>query len=106
MKHIKPSAFAESGRAKRIRTKKQQPTAPTQIQTPTPTPISSTDLEDSVPTPASTFTSTPTPAPAPTKSGASKRRRSSQIKPALTIACNSCGQTDVPLLMGGREAFP
>ncbi|KAI0296226.1 hypothetical protein BC826DRAFT_1005985, partial [Russula brevipes] len=38
--------------------------------------------------------------------GASKRKRSSQPKSATVskkIACVSCGQTDVPLMMGGRK---
>jgi len=40
---------------------------------------------------------------------ASKRKRSSQPKPGSVskkIACVSCGQTDVPLMMGGRFCRP
>lgn len=34
-----------------------------------------------------------------------KRRRVSQAKamPIAEISCQSCGQTDVPLILGGRE---
>ncbi|EIW87061.1 hypothetical protein CONPUDRAFT_149100 [Coniophora puteana RWD-64-598 SS2] len=44
-----------------------------------------------------------------TQATPAKRKRASQPKPsvpAITIACFACGQTDVPLIMGGRYCRP
>ncbi|PIL31798.1 hypothetical protein GSI_06502 [Ganoderma sinense ZZ0214-1] len=46
-----------------------------------------------------------TPFPAPVKPAPVKRRQSLKAKPSLPptpIACHACGQTDVPLMMGGN----
>ena len=75
MKPIKPSAFAESARGKRARARKQ------------PQAVVPDDSQEII----------------TNKSSVSKRRRSSLPKTPLMIACMACGQTDVPLLMGGRE---
>ncbi|KAM5530513.1 hypothetical protein V8D89_015829 [Ganoderma adspersum] len=45
------------------------------------------------------------PSPAPIKPTPTKRRQSIKAKPSAPptpIACHACGQTDVPLMMGGR----
>ena len=34
----------------------------------------------------------------------SKKKRQSKVTPLPKIACVACGQTDVPLIMGGRES--
>ena len=52
--------------------------------------------------------SDPPPAPAE-KPAPAKRRQSLKAKPSVPptpIACHACGQTDVPLMMGGSESTP
>ncbi|CAL1694936.1 unnamed protein product [Somion occarium] len=108
MKSIKPT-HGDTHRSKRRATRKTTnipPTPTPQIPISAPAPIPTPAPEQTLPVLQQEAPSASVDMPPPPK-----RKKSNNAKPQSSttptqIACHSCGQTDVPLMMGGRYCRP